>query len=288
MPPLSGATNVAGIIGWPVEASLSPAIHNAAFAATRLDWVYVAFPVRPGDAARAVQGMRALGVRGLNVTMPHKQEVIPALDGLSPEAERAGAVNTIVADGEGLIGTNTDGTGFVRFLERDADVDPSGMHALVLGAGGSARAVSLALADAGAEVAVAARRPEQAEAIAGRASGRVRAVPLDPDSVRSELDRADLIVNATPVGRDDTSTPLDATAVQERHLIVDLIYHPVTTPLVRTARERGARAFNGLGMLVHQAALSFEIWTGVVAPIDAMRAAGTAGTGGAGGAGGGL
>ena len=272
MPGLSGTTNVAGIIGWPVEASLSPAIHNAAFAATRLDWVYVAFPVRPGEAARAVQAMRALGVRGLNVTMPHKQEVIPALDGLSPEAERAGAVNTIVADRDRLLGTNTDGTGFIRFLEQDVEVSPSGMRALILGAGGSARAVSLALADAGAEVVVAARRAEQAEAIAGRAPGRVRGVSLDAAAVGAELDAADLIVNATPVGRDDTSSPLDASAIQSRHLTVDLIYHPVTTPLVRTARERGSRAFNGLGMLVHQAALSFEIWTGVVAPIDAMRA----------------
>lgn len=267
---ISGATNIAGIIGWPVEASLSPRIHNAAFAATRLDWVYVAFPVRPGEVITAVTGMRALGVRGLNVTMPHKQEVIPALDELGPDAERAGAVNTIVADGERLIGTNTDGAGFLRFLDQDAGVDAKGLRATIVGAGGSARAVALALAGAGAEVTVAARRLEQAEAIAARAGSGVRASILDPATIAAD---ADLIVNATPVGREGSEIPIDASSIEARHIVVDLIYHPEATPLVRSARENGAKAFNGMGMLLHQAALSFEIWTGVVAPIDAMRAA---------------
>jgi shikimate dehydrogenase len=270
MSDITGATSVAGVIGWPVEASLSPRIHNAAYAATRLDWVYVAFPVRPGAAAAAVHGMRALGLQGLNVTMPHKQDVIPALDELAPEAARAGAVNTIVNDGDRLVGMNTDGAGFVRFLEQDAGVAPKGLRALILGAGGSARAVALALADAGADVTVAARRVEQADEIARRAPGDVRAVALDPATVAKE---ADLIVNATPVGRDDASVPIEPGSLEDRHLVVDLVYHPETTPLVRSAREIGAKAFNGIGMLVHQAALSFEIWTGVVAPVDAMRAA---------------
>ncbi|MFY9586564.1 MAG: shikimate dehydrogenase [Actinomycetota bacterium] len=267
---LSGATSIAGIIGWPVEASLSPRIHNAAFAATRLDWVYVAFPVRPGEVVTAVKGMRALGVRGLNVTMPHKQEVIAALDELAPEAARAGAVNTIVADGDRLTGTNTDGAGFLRFLEQDASVAPGGLRVVIVGAGGSARAVALALADAGAEVTIAARRLEQAESIAAKAPTAVRAVALDPGTVAKD---ADVIVNATPVGREGNEVPIDASSLEDRHIVVDLIYHPEATPLVRSAREMGAKAFNGMGMLVHQAALSFEIWTGVVAPIDAMRAA---------------
>ncbi len=270
MSDITGATNVAGIIGWPIEASLSPRIHNAAFAATRLDWMYVAFPVRPGAAVAAVRGMRALGLRGLNVTMPHKQDVIPALDELAPEAERSGAVNTIVADGERLVGTNTDGSGFLRFLEQDAGVTAKGLRAVVVGAGGSARAVALALADAGAEVTVAARRVEKAEEIATRAPGALRAVELVPGTVAKD---ADLIVNATPVGRDGESVPIDPGSLEDRHLVVDLVYRPETTPLVRSARAIGAKAFNGIGMLVHQAALSFEIWTGVVAPVDAMRAA---------------
>src|SRR5206468_1010887 len=179
MEDISGATSIAGIMGWPVDASLSPRIHNAAFAATRLDWVYVAFPVRPGAVVTAVNGMRALGIRGLNVTMPHKQDVIPALDDLAPEAERIGAVNTIVADGERLIGTNSDGAGFVRFLEQDAGTRPEGLRALIVWAGGSTRAVAVALADAGAAVTVAARRLDRAEEIAAREPAAIKAVELD-------------------------------------------------------------------------------------------------------------
>jgi shikimate dehydrogenase len=268
----SGATQVAGIIGWPVDRSLSPAIHNAAFAATGLDWVYVAFPVPPGEAARAAAAVRSLGIRGLNVTMPHKRDVIASLDELAPDAERAGAVNTIVSDGGRLIGQNTDGPGFLRFLEQDAGVDASGSRVLVLGAGGAARAVSLALCDAGASVVLAARRPDQAEEVVSVAKD-ASAIPFEQPAIEEALASADLVVNATPVGRDGESSPLDPAAIDARHVVVDLIYHPETTPLVRSARERGAAAFNGVGMLVHQAALSFEAWTGVDAPIDAMRAA---------------
>jgi shikimate dehydrogenase len=272
MTPVSAATNVAGIIGWPVDRSLSPAIHNAAFSAAGLDWVYVAFPVRPGEGADAVEAMRALGVRGLNVTMPHKRDVIAALDVLSPEAERAGAVNTIVAEGSRLTGSNTDGAGFLRFLERDAAVDPAGATALVLGAGGAARSVGIALGDAGASVVVAARRPEQASEAAGLA-GSARAASFEPDTLREEIARATIVVNATPVGLEGDDLPLDPASLTASHVVIDLIYHPQTTPLLRIARERGAKTFNGLGMLLHQAALSFEAWTGVPAPIQAMRTA---------------
>jgi shikimate dehydrogenase len=268
----SGSTNVAGIIGWPVDRSLSPAIHNAAFAAAELDWIYVAFPVRPGEGARAAEAMRALGIRGLNVTMPHKRDVMAAMNDLSPEAERAGAVNTIVSEGSRLIGTNTDGPGFIRFLERDAGVDPSGARILVLGAGGAARAVVLAMSDAGADVTVAARRRDQADHVAALAK-KGRTVPFDAAAIDAELDDNSIVVNATPVGREGETLPFEATRLGKGHVVVDLIYHPETTPLVRTARDRGAKAFNGIGMLVHQAALSFEAWTGVAAPLEAMRAA---------------
>ncbi len=266
---ISGATRVAGIIGWPVGASLSPAIHNAAFAHAGLDWVYVAFPVPPESVEGAVAGMRGLGIGGLNVTMPHKQAVIPHLDALSAEVERVGAVNTIVADGERLIGMNTDGPGFMRFLERDARVTPKGLTAVVLGGGGAARGVATAMTDAGMQVAVTARRDRQADEVA--AVTGARPVPWD---ARSKVSAgADLIVNATPIGRDDDSLPVDADALREGQIVVDLIYHPSTTGLVRIAAERGARAYNGLGMLLHQAALAFEAWTGVPAPFDAMAAA---------------
>jgi len=271
MSAISGRTAVAGIIGWPVEQSRSPAIHNAAFAATGLDWIYLAFPVRPGDAPRAVAGMRALGIKGLNVTMPHKQAVIDALDSLTPDAERAGAVNTIISDGEALIGDNTDGRGFLRALATDGGFEPSGKSALVLGAGGAARAVVAALSDAGATVRLAARRPEQASTLAGALG--VEPLPFEPGALADAVAFATLIVNATPLGSAGESPPFPAEALAGGHVVVDLVYHPETTPLVRAARERGAQAFNGLGMLVHQAALSFEAWTGVAAPIDAMKAA---------------
>jgi shikimate dehydrogenase len=268
----TGATVVAGIIGWPVDRSLSPAIQNAAFAAAGLDWIYVAWPVRPGEGAKAADAMRALSIRGLNVTMPHKRDVIPGLDALSPEAERAGAVNTIVADGTRLIGLNTDGPGFVRFLERDAGVDPAGRRTLVLGAGGAARAVAIAMSDAGAEVTIAARRKEQADRVAALAKNG-QSVGFDAAALEATLDDVTLVVNATPIGRDGEAMPLDPAWLEEQHVVVDLIYHPESTPLVRSARDRGLKAFNGTGMLVQQAALSFEAWTGVIAPIDAMRAA---------------
>lgn len=268
MSPVSGATRVAGIIGWPVDASLSPAIHNAAFSAAGLDWIYVAFPVRPDDVGSALAGMRGLGIAGLNVTMPHKQAVITHLDALTPDVERVGAVNTIVADGPRLIGTNTDGPGFMRFLERDAEITPSGA-ALVVGAGGAARGVSAAMVDAGFAVTVTARRPEQADEVA--AVSGAKTVPWE-ERAGAATD-ASLVVNATPVGRDDASTPLPAEAIRKGQTVVDLIYHPVQTELVRIASERGARGFNGMGMLVHQAALAFEAWTGIDAPLEAMAAA---------------
>lgn len=266
---ISGATRVAGIIGWPVDASLSPAIHNAAFAATALDWVYVGFPVQPDDVGSAIHGMRGLGIAGLNVTMPHKQSVIAHLDGLTPEVERVGAVNAIVVEGKQLIGINTDGPGFMRFLNRDVSVKPDGMRALVLGGGGAARGVVTSMADAGMEVTVIARRDAQAAEVAAVSGARTA-----PWGSRSEIAaEAGLIVNATPIGRDDPSLPLDAGAIREGQIVIDLIYHPEATELVRIATKRGARAFNGMGMLLHQAALAFEAWTGLPAPFDAMAAA---------------
>ena len=269
MLPVSGSTRVAGIIGWPVDASLSPAIHNAGFSHAGLDWIYVAFPVRPEAIERAMNGMRALGIGGLNVTMPHKQAVIPHLDGLTPEVERVGAVNTIVVEGDRLIGMNTDGPGFVRFLEQDAGVEPKGMSAVVLGGGGAARGVVTAMADAGADVTVVARNERQAAEVAAVSGAR----SASWDSRSNVAQKADLIVNATPVGRDGAATPLESDSVRKGQIVVDLIYHPEATELIRNAAERGARTFNGMGMLLHQAALAFEAWTGTPAPFEAMSAA---------------
>ncbi|HSL59990.1 MAG TPA: shikimate dehydrogenase [Acidimicrobiales bacterium] len=270
IPGPTASTRVAAVIGHPVRHSLSPAIHNAAFAATGLDWTYLAFDVEPGDAAAAVAAMRALGLGGLSVTMPHKAAVLDHLDRVSPEAAALGAVNCIVPDGGELVGHNTDGGGFVDSLAADAGFDPSGARCLVLGAGGAARAVVVALARAGAVEVVVVNRSaapaERAAALAG-AVGRVG----DPTDVRA----ADLVVNATPVGMHGgpNGSPVDTTWLGPHQLVADLVYHPSTTPLLLAADERGARTLGGVGMLVHQAARAFELWTGRPAPIAAMRAA---------------
>lgn len=260
-------TRLAGVIGHPVRHSRSPAIHNAALRALGLDWAYLAFDVAPGAGAAAVSAMRGLGLAGLNVTMPHKADVARAVDRRSPVAEALGAVNTVVAAGDELVGENTDGAGLLAALAADHGFDPAGRRCLVLGAGGSARAVVLALAGAGARsVEVVARRPEQAGAAARLAdgSGRVRTV--------DQVEAADLVVNATPVTA-ELPLGLDAARLGPGQLVVDLGYQPRVTALMAAAAARGARSANGLGMLVHQAALSFRLWTGEDAPLAAMAAA---------------
>lgn len=266
---IGGGTRVAGIIGWPVDRSLSPAIHNAAFAAAGLDWVYVAFPVRPERVPEAIAGMRALGVEGMNVTMPHKRAVMPCLDEVTGEAGRIGAVNTIVRRGDRLTGSNTDGQGFVRFLERDAHAAPAGRRVVLLGAGGAARALAVGLSDASAEVFVAARRAEQADEILQVAPAGV--VAWDADELSETLRDADVLVNATPAG--EGQLPLPAEAFRPELLVVDLAYWPPDPWLVRVARRAGCAAHNGLGMLLHQAALAFELWTATPAPLEVMSAA---------------
>lgn len=260
---------MAAVVGHPVRHSLSPALHNAAFRALGLDWAYVAFDVADGQAATAVAGARALGVDGLSVTMPHKETVARAVDRLSPTAERLGAVNTVVRVGSALVGESTDGQGFLDALRLDDGFDPEGRRCLVAGAGGAARAVVLALAEAGAaEVVVVGRTPARVAAAAALAGAAGR--PGVPEAAAG----ADLVVNATPLGMGgDPGTAVDAALLGPGQLVVDLVYHPLVTPLVAAARERGASATNGLGMLVHQAAHAFRIWTGADPPLEAMSAA---------------
>jgi shikimate dehydrogenase len=259
---------VAGVIGSPIRHSLSPVLHNAAFRALDLDWAFLAFEVTAGDGAAAVHGARALGIEGLSVTMPHKADVIPALDKLSPTAEKLGAVNTITRQGGALLGLSTDGPGFLDALRLDEGFDPAGRRCVVFGAGGAARAVVLALAEAGAaQVTVVnrtAERAREAVAVAG-AVGRVGRA--------ADAGDADLVVNATSIGMGDGVAPLDPALLGPGQLVVDLVYHPAVTPLVAAARDRGATAVNGLGMLIHQAAHAFRHWTGQEPPLPAMSAA---------------
>jgi shikimate dehydrogenase len=255
--------DVAAVIGFPIRHSLSPAIHNAAFDELGLDWIYLQLAVPPDRPADGVRALRLLRASGANVTMPHKLGVVPSLDCLTAEAEALGAVNTIAREGARLIGHNTDGAGFLAAIREEAGFEPRGCRALIVGAGGAARAVAVALALGGATVTVEARRPRQAEAVAHLAPG-IQMLPW------GEPADADLVVQATSARQD---LPLDALPFGPDVLAVDLIYSPPPTPFLDAAARAGARALGGLGMLVHQAALSFELWTGRRPSIEVMRRA---------------
>jgi len=259
-----------GVLGWPLEQTLSPMIHNAAFRRLGIDCVYYAWPVSPEDLGDAIRGIRVLGAMGANVTMPHKQAVVDHLDEVSGEAQALGAVNTIQRFGDDLIGHNTDVDGFREFLEGDAGVTVAGRKALVLGAGGAARAVVKALADSGAvSVTVAARDQEKGAEAAKLASGGEAIAWSLAEAACAE---SDVIVNATPLGSDGQN-PMPGARFQSGQVVVDLLYRPPTTALVRAARDAGAQGWGGLGMLVHQAAASFRIWTGQEPALQVMSAA---------------
>ncbi len=271
---------LSGLIGWPLGHSRSPALHNAAYAEAGIEGMYALMPVRAEAVARAITGLIALGFRGSNVTIPHKQTVIPYLDELSPAARAIGAVNTIVIGEEGhLFGDNTDAPGFMAALaELDITVEElKEGGVLLLGAGGSARAVAYALASAGIHTHILARRLEQAQQLVTTLRPYLKPVsPLRPLSspLSSQTNDYRLIVNCTPVGMSPkinaSPWPVDVTLHQDQ-IVYDLVYNPSDTQFMAQARSRGALAFNGLGMLLHQGALAWEMWTGQPAPIDAMR-----------------
>jgi shikimate dehydrogenase len=273
-----------GLIGWPVGHSVSPAMHNAAFAALGLDWCYVPLPVpiEPADRIReAVAGLRALGLRGANVTVPHKQNVMPHLDRLSPAAQAMGAVNTIRVEPDGaLLGDNTDAPGFVADL-REHGVDPAGKAALVLGAGGSARAVVYGLAHAGAtRIAIANRTVERAQTLAAAMQPLFPACPITahdlPAAVAALAGQSRLIVNTTSLGMTpnvDTSPWDQDVSFIPGQVVYDLVYNPPQTRLLQKAAADGAQAIGGLGMLIWQGAIAFELWTGQTPPVEVMRQA---------------
>lgn len=265
-------TRLAAVIGSPIGHSRSPAIANAAFRTSGLDWTFVAFDVGQGKGPEAVDAARTLGVGGLMVTMPHKGAVIAALDRLTPGADALDAVNSIYWDGDDLVGDNTDGPGLVASLRADG-VDVSGRRCVVFGAGGAARSIVWALADAGAtSVEVVNRTTAKADAAASLA-GEVGSV-AGPDAVGE----ADIVVNATSVGMgadpaDQSAIPLDPQLLHEGQIVVDAVYQPLRTALLQAAEQRGARTIDGLGMLVHQAAISIERWTGVSPDLEVMTEA---------------
>ncbi|MFC1592969.1 shikimate dehydrogenase [Candidatus Omnitrophota bacterium] len=276
---ISGGTKLCGVIGDPIEHTMSPAIHNAAFNKMGIDYLYVPFYVKSEGLGKAIEGMKALNIRGLNITIPHKVTVIPFLDKLDPLAEQIGAVNTIVNDGGVLSGYNTDATGFLQALLEN-DTEPKGKNVVILGAGGASRAISFILAERGANLVILNRQLEMdwAEELAGRISEvfrkEVEALELNQKNLLRVLETADIMVNATSIGM----TPnIDETLVAAELLkpgltVFDIVYNPVKTRLLREAETAGAETIGGLDMLVWQGALAFEKWTGIKAPVEVMRA----------------
>jgi shikimate dehydrogenase len=277
---ISATTRLCGVIGDPVSHTLSPAMHNAAIASLGLDYVYLAFQVKSAGLGAAVQGMRALGIRGLNVTVPHKVAVQPFLDELDPLAQDIGAVNTIVNDNGKLKGYNTDAGGFLQSLSA-AGFAPLGKKVVLLGAGGAARAIGFALAQSGAHITVLNRksRLEQGILLAQHlervSKARVQALELSEASLKSALARAHLLVNATSVGMapGTEETPVPSQLLKPGLTVFDVVYSPLETRLLRDATARGCTVISGLEMLVRQGALAFELWTGQEAPLDVMRQA---------------
>jgi shikimate dehydrogenase len=281
--PISGTTRLAGVIGWPIEHTLSPAMHNAAYDVLGLDWVYMALPVRDQmDLARVVAAIRALPFVGFNVTMPYKRMVLELCDEVAAQARLAGAVNTVhVRDGH-LMGYNTDGRGLLESLREEAGFTPEGRRIAIVGSGGAAAAVLAALVlERAAHVTVISRDPAHAEDLVSRIEIHARetelvALAMGSDNARY-IEAADVVVNATPLGRNATDElPVRADWLHAGQVVSDMVYRPITTPLLLAAARAGATTVAGIGMLVAQGAIALEIWKSdstIPAPRDVMRAA---------------
>jgi len=276
---ISGKTGVLGVIGHPVAHSASPAMHNAALAATGLDYAYVPLHVLPAHAAQVPAAMRALGIVGLNVTVPHKQAIMAGLDEISEEAEQIGAVNTVVNRDGRLSGYNTDAHGVIASLQQDGGLDRLPPRVVVLGAGGAARAILFALVQCPdvEHIDLLNRTVSKAQELALGLDPTARKIHVGGiDTAAARTAEAGLLINSTAVGMEPHAgvSPLaDPTCLHDELIVLDIVYKPLETLLLSQARSAGARCLDGLGMLVHQGARSFEIWTGIKPPIDVMRRA---------------
>jgi shikimate dehydrogenase len=274
-PAISGKTRVCGVMGDPVAHSVSPAMHNAAFRELGLDYAYLPFNVGTDRLAAAVDSIRTLNMVGMNITIPHKVAVIPLLDEVDPLAQRIGAVNVIHNKGGRLAGFNTDAGGFLRMLEEHG-IDARGLQVAVLGAGGAARAVCFALASRGADITILNRTAGKAAGLAaemeGYAGRAFEALEMNPANLAHTLAKACLLVNATSIGMVPgvDKSPVSRELLERRHTVLDIVYNPVKTRLIRDAEKVGAMTIGGLDMLVWQGASAFEIWTGRGAPLDVM------------------
>ena len=273
-----------GIIGYPIGHSISPIFQQAALDHLGIDATYEKWEVTPEGVGDFVNGLRAPDSLGINITVPHKQAVIPFLDEVDEWATAAGAVNTIVNHDGRLSGHNTDGPGFLRALLVETGYDPKGTRALVLGAGGAARGILLALARGGVDSMVIANRTlERAETLAQLAKDngvKSEAIALSGDALTEAASGADLIVNCTTMGMshgpDEHGSPISAAQIPATAIVNDVVYTPLITPILKEAAAAGATALGGFHMLVYQGVLSFQMWTGVDAPVDVMLAAATA------------
>ena len=276
---ITGQTKIVGIIGDPIKHSRSPQIHNAAITALGLDYVYVAFHVQPNNLGAAIEGFKATNVVGINVTIPHKQNVISYLDEISREATLIGAVNTLIFKDGGIIGENTDAPGFLQAMQEEGLDVPQGGSAVIIGAGGSARAIVVALALAGVRtICIANRTVSRAVALATDLSDKTEAsiygIGLDDPKLPNAVRASQLIVNTAATSM-DVSHPLliDPEWLAPQSIVYDIVYTPPETRLLQAAAQKECHTIGGLGMLVHQGAIAFERWTGVNPPVETMRQA---------------
>ena len=260
------------VIGHPIEHSLSPSMHNAGYKALGLDAEYQRFHVEPSHLAEAVEGLCALGFAGWNVTLPHKEQIIALLDTLTPQARRAGAVNTVkIREGQ-RIGHNTDGDGFVRSVEGELN-GFKGKKAVLLGAGGASKGIALALMEQGMQLHILNRTLEKAEALAQMIQREGGAATSGVFAAGEWLEDVDLLVQTTSLGLHGEPFSFSMQGISKQALVVDIIFNPWETDFLQEAKKQGCRTLNGLGMLLYQGALAWEFWLGGQAPVEVMRAA---------------
>ncbi len=277
---INGETKIVGILGWPVGHTLSPIMQNAAFSAANLNWVYIPLPVEPVQIKDAVLSLRTLNFVGANVTVPHKQAIMRYLDEIDPSAREIGAVNTIAIKNNKIYGYNTDGDGFLRSV-LEGGFEPAGSRCLILGAGGAARAVVFSLANAGARTIVVYNRTVERAAFlvddlsAAFSSVQFSCESLTPETLQAANHSFDLVVNTTSLGMSPhaDTTPWFPDIPLPNAVICDLVYTPLKTQFLRQAEAAGLPTIDGTGMLIHQGAKAFKIWTGEPAPVNVMRQA---------------
>jgi len=277
---INARTKIVGLIGYPIDYTLSPTMHNAAFKELNLNFVYLPFRVKSGNLNLAMKGLLGLNIVGVNVTIPYKEEVMKELHELSQEARMIGAVNTICVQEEKLIGDNTDGKGFVTSLIEDMNIDPVGKKIFILGAGGAARAIGFSLAKLGVKrITFTDKEMIKAESLASDIKHHfheiwVNTVELKDEEFEDYIKECNILVNATPCGMHENDPLLiNPEWLFKNQVVYDIIYNPPQTPLLKAAKSKGLKTQNGISMLVHQGALSFELWTGKKAPIEVMRRA---------------